>query len=49
VQIGYNEEKFTLKNFERRINPTILQRGKQYYKDGAVLSIEEEDVTGLPK
>lgn len=38
-----NEEKFTLKNFERWINPTILQRGKKYHKDGAVLSIEEDE------
>lgn len=43
MQIVHNEEKFTLKNFERWINPTILQRGKKYYKDGAVLSIEEDE------
>jgi hypothetical protein len=43
VQIVHNEEKLTLKNFERWINPTILQRGKKYYKDGAVLNIEEDE------
>lgn len=43
MQIIYNEEKLTLKNFERWINPTILQRGKKYHKDGAVLSIEEDE------
>ncbi|WDZ98568.1 SWIM zinc finger family protein [Mucilaginibacter sp. SJ] len=43
MQIIYNEEKLTLKNFERWINPAILQRGKKYYKDGAVLSIEEDE------
>lgn len=43
MKIVYNEEKLTLKNFERWINTTILQRGKTYYKDGAVLSIEEDE------
>ena len=31
----------TLQNFENHINPTILQRGKQYYSNGKVAYIEE--------
>ena len=31
----------TLQNFETQINETILQRGKQYYKNGAVVYTEE--------
>lgn len=31
----------TLKNFEIRLNETILKRGKQYYEDDAVTELEE--------
>jgi len=31
----------TLKNFELQLNETILNRGKQYYEDGAVTDLEE--------
>lgn len=31
----------TLQNFDKQVNPTILQRGKQYYNNENVTSIEE--------
>ena len=31
----------TLQNFDKQVNPTILQRGKQYYNNENVASIEE--------
>ncbi len=33
----------TLQNFEAQVNPTILQRGKQYYKQKAVSWLEETE------
>ncbi len=32
----------TLQNFETQISSTILQRGKQYYQNQAVVSLEEK-------
>ena len=31
-----------LKNFQQEISPLILQRGKDYYNEGAVNNLEEE-------
>ncbi|MDP2414629.1 SWIM zinc finger domain-containing protein [Daejeonella sp.] len=31
----------TLNNFDKQISGSVLNRGKQYYKDGAVMEIEE--------
>ena len=31
----------TLQNFDIQVNPTILQRGKQYYNNENIASIEE--------
>ena len=33
----------TLKNFEADINATILKRGSKYFRDGAVMNIEEPE------
>lgn len=33
----------TLKNFELQIDSVIIQRGRQYYEDGAVSDLEETD------
>ncbi|WP_181163810.1 SWIM zinc finger family protein [Pontibacter mangrovi] len=33
----------TLQNFEQQVNPTILERGKQYYKQLAVIWLEESE------
>ena len=33
----------TIKNFHQQIPRIILQRGKDYYNDGAVISLEEEE------
>ena len=33
----------TLKNFEEQIGAVILQRGVQYYKQGAVTDLEETE------
>ncbi|WPQ63819.1 SWIM zinc finger family protein [Chitinophaga sancti] len=33
----------TLKNFELQIGSVIIQRGRQYYEDGAVIDLEETD------
>ena len=31
----------SLQNFEKLIDPTILQRGKSYFNDGSIIYIEE--------
>lgn len=41
MEVIQGENKFTLQNFDKRIGTVILQRGKQYYEEGAVLDIEE--------
>lgn len=41
MKVIQGENKFTLQNFDKRIGAIILQRGKQYYDEGAVLDIEE--------
>lgn len=33
----------TLKNFELQVSSTIIQRGRQYFEDGAVIDLEETD------
>jgi uncharacterized Zn finger protein len=41
---GYETLKnMNLKNFQNQISPTILQRGKAYFDDGAVGMPEEEE------
>ena len=37
-----------LKNFEEYFDRAILQRGKNYYKNGAVLSIEKIPKMSIP-
>ena len=32
----------TLENFEQQIDPTILERGRRYARDGRVLTVEKE-------
>lgn len=36
-----------LKNFHQEISRIILQRGKDYYNEGAVIDLEEEEESGL--
>ncbi|PWK73780.1 putative Zn finger protein [Mucilaginibacter oryzae] len=40
-----NNDKFTIYNFDHRINATILQRGKGYYNSGAIINLEEDEGT----
>lgn len=36
-----------LKNFQQEISRIILQRGKDYYNEGAVIDLEEDEESGL--
>ena len=38
-----DDNKFTIQNFNKWIGSAILKKGEQYYKDGAVLEIEEDN------
>jgi len=43
VKIIEGKNKFTIQNFDKWVGKTILQRGEQYYSDGAILDLEEND------